>query len=143
MRQPTGNADPKTLNYIFVSFHQTSHAMESELIEKDKAIPKGAFHELAMNKGDFLTWEPTDEPFTYEFNNGIIESKPGTKQNEAKIVKRIARLFQTTTAFLQGAELLTESDCRVTERQMHRPDMAQPTLPYFDPTVEQALASNP
>lgn len=60
--------------------------MEIELFE-EKAIPKGTYHGLATTKEDFLRWKPEDEPFTYEFNDGIIESKPGMKQNEAKIVK--------------------------------------------------------
>lgn len=97
--------------------------MEAELIE-EKTIPKGTFDGLTMSKEDFLTWRPDDEPFIYEFNDGIIESKPGMKQNEAKIVKRIARIFQDSIAYTEGAEMLTEFDCWVTERQMRRPDMA-------------------
>ena len=105
--------------------------METELIE-EKVIPKGTYDGLTMSKEDFLTWRPDDEPFVYEFNDGIIESKPGMKQNEAKIVRNIEDNFYETTAFRQRSRLLTEFDCWVTERQMRRPDMALYTNEQID-----------
>ena len=102
---------------------QNRRIMEAELIE-EKTIPKGAFNGLTMTKEDFLTWRPDDEPFVYEFNDGIIESKPGMKQNETKIIRNIEDKFYETTAFRQKSRLFTEVDCWVTERQMRRPDMA-------------------
>jgi Uma2 family endonuclease len=98
--------------------------METLLEEDEKISIRGAFDGLRMTKANFLSWQVDDEPFVYEFNNEILESKPGMKQNEAQIVKRIARAFLSTNAQQQGAELLTEFDCWVTESQMRRPDMA-------------------
>lgn len=105
--------------------------METELIE-EKAIPKGTYDGLIMSKEDFLTWQPDDEPFVYEFNNGIIESKPGMKQSETKIIRNIEEIFYETVAFRKRSRLFTEVDCWVTERQMRRPDMALYTNEQID-----------
>ena len=100
--------------------------MISELIDDEtKAIPKGIYDGLRMTKEGFLTWQPgQDELFVYEFNNGTIESTPGMRQDEARIVKRIIRGFSQTAAYSKGSELFTEFDCWVTETQMRRPDLA-------------------
>lgn len=67
----------------------------------------------------FLNWKP-ETRFKYEWNRGRIEKTENLKQLEAFIIKALNRLFVSTVAFRNGAELLTELDVMTSEDQLRR-----------------------
>ena len=73
------------------------------LIEDERISIRGAFDGVRMTKGEFLSWQVDDESFVYEFNDGILKSKPGMKQNEVQIVRTIEDAFYETAASANGA----------------------------------------
>lgn len=95
------------------------------MLTEDKVLSRGQHHGLRVAKDAFLRWAPADdEPFIYEFNDGVIESKPAMKQAEAYVIRNIEDAFSQTQAFRERSRLLTEMECWVTDKQMRRPDMA-------------------
>lgn len=86
-----------------------------------------------MSKEDFLHWE-SDDPFVYEWNNGILEPTIGMKQNEMLISVLIENAFYQTQTFRNGGRLRAEVDCWVTDKQMRRPDLAF----YTDEQIRKA-----
>jgi Uma2 family endonuclease len=98
-------------------------AVPTELAED--ILVAGRYEGLSVTKETFLQWSPpNDEPFVYEFVNGLIESKPGMQQKEAYIVRNLEDAFYQTEAFHRRSRLLSEIDCWLQPRQMRRPDMA-------------------
>jgi Uma2 family endonuclease len=56
-----------------------------------------------------------DNPFKYEWNNGIIEKKEKTiNRDQTKILQKLMRLFTKTKAYALGGELINEVDMYMT-----------------------------
>lgn len=105
--------------------------MEAQVI--DIPVQSAKYAGQRMSKEDFLHWE-SDDPFVYEWNNGILEPTEGMKQNEMQIARLISREFTRTAAYRNKAELMLEIDCWVTDKQMRRPDLAF----YTDEQIRKA-----
>jgi len=71
----------------------------------------------------FLDWEPVDG-FKYEWANGRIIAFEKMKKKHLYLIRRLNRVFLTTTAHAQGGELIPEQDVMLTPNQMRRPDLA-------------------
>ncbi len=62
-----------------------------------------------------------DDPFKYEWNNGIIEKKEKTmNRDQTKILQRLMRLFTKTNAYSKGGELINEVDMYITSHNRTR-----------------------
>jgi Uma2 family endonuclease len=62
-----------------------------------------------------------DDPFKYEWNNGIIEKKEKTmNRDQTKILQRLMRLFTKTKAYSLGGELINEVDMYMTSYKRTR-----------------------
>jgi|GEM_PF-5508151 len=95
-----------------------------ETITEPEVTPKEWVPKYAgriMSKADFLKWE-SDDVFVYEFNDGVLEPSFSMKPEEFYLAKRLTRRFAATQAYQQGAELMPEVECWLTEKQMRRPD---------------------
>lgn len=71
----------------------------------------------------FLKWQPEDR-YKYEWNKGKVEKTENMKQLEFFIIKALQRLFNQTTAYLNGDSLITEGDVFTSPNQLRRPDLA-------------------
>ena len=84
-----------------------------------------------------------DDPFKYEWNNGVIEKKEKTmNRDQTKILQRLMRLFTKTKAYSLGGELINEVDMYMTSyRRTRRADIVYMTpeqmeeSPNGEPTV--------
>jgi len=67
-----------------------------------------------------------EDPFKYEWNNGVVEKKSRTmNRDQMKIVQKLLRLFIKTTAFAGMGELICELDMLMrTKNRTRRADMA-------------------
>lgn len=72
---------------------------------------------------DFLAWEPLDG-FKYEWNDGEVIQSEKMKKRHLYLIRRLNRLFLTTSAHGQGGELIPEQDVWLSDAQMRRPDLA-------------------
>lgn len=67
-----------------------------------------------------------EDPFKYEWNNGVVEKKARTMNREQfLIVQKLLRLFASTNAYTNMGELLLEVDMFLPQqRRTRRADMA-------------------
>lgn len=72
---------------------------------------------------EFLAWEPLDG-FKYEWNDGEVIQSERMKKKHLYLIRRLNRLFLTTTAHAEGGELIPEQDVWLSDTQMRRPDLA-------------------
>lgn len=87
---------------------------------------------------EFLLWEPVDG-FKYEWNDGEVIRFEKMKKKHLVIVRVLNRLFLSTSAHLNGGELITEQDVMISGIQMRRPDLA-----YFSGTqIDKSAAPGP
>ncbi|MCY7356693.1 MAG: Uma2 family endonuclease, partial [Rudanella sp.] len=76
-----------------------------------------------MEKDDFLRWE-SDDNYVYEFNDGILESTIGMRQNESYLFTNLENQFIRTAIFQNGGRLRAELEIWLTPKQMRRPDVS-------------------
>ncbi len=98
--------------------------MESAYINHDTSF---------ISVGEFLRLQKESDQ-TYEYDKGQIMPIASMKNTERYVVSNLQRKFQKTKAFEEGAELIPETDCWLSDEQMRRPDLA-----YF--TRDQIEAS--
>lgn len=97
-------------------------------------VPKYAGHR--MTKAEFLRWE-SDDNYVYEFNDGVLEPTISMRQEEIMLIQCITRRFAQTGAYQEQAEMIAEIDVWVSEKQMHRPDLALYTREQIVTSSEQ------
>ncbi len=62
--------------------------MAALLEPEEDVLIQGRYHDTSATKEAFLQWSPPDdEPFLYEFNDGLLKSKPAMKPAESGILK--------------------------------------------------------
>ena len=66
-----------------------------------------------------------EDPYKYEWNNGIVEKKPRTmNRDQLRILQKLMRLFTGTKAYKAMGELLSEVDMFMTSvNRTRRPDI--------------------
>jgi len=72
---------------------------------------------------EFMIWEPNDG-YKYEWNDGEIIRFESMKKKHLLILRTLGRLFDSTEAYKQGGDLISEQDVWLTGIQMRRPDVA-------------------
>jgi len=92
----------------------------------ERKIPVPKYDGLRMSLEDFLNWEVREsDGFKYEWNDGVLEADESMKLKEVKIFQNINRKFSGTDSYRQGAELVTEVDCRLSKiNKVRRPDIS-------------------
>jgi Uma2 family endonuclease len=70
-----------------------------------------------------------EDPYKYEWNNGVVEKKPRTmNRDQLKILQNLMRLFVRTKAYADMGELLSEVDMLMqTDNRTRRPDIVYMT----------------
>lgn len=69
-------------------------------------LPK--YNGLRMPLQDYMLWEPEDDSFLYEWNEGFLEAKEPMKLSEVSIFQNLNRKFALTKAYQEGWELINE-----------------------------------
>ncbi len=107
--------------------------METLVLEKVKHKAKKNQKKLAVQ--DFLTLQGQSEE-VFEYDNGELVTISAIKNQERIIVSNIFRKFQQTKAYTALGELLPETDCWLTPKQMRRPDISFFTRAQIEESAE-------
>ncbi len=117
--------------------------MIAEVHNDRYGVPKYAGQ--TMSKADFLRWE-SDDNYVYEFNDGVLEPTTGIcllgptasiRQREGYLLTNLENYFYQTNSFQTGGCLCAEPNIWLTEKQVHRPDVA-----YFTADQIRLLATD-
>ncbi len=72
---------------------------------------KSASKRLVSLESFLARYPNREDPYKYEWNNGVVEKKPRTmNRDQLKILQNLMRLFTRTTAYAAMGELLSEVD---------------------------------
>lgn len=108
----------RTERRFFVASLKFKTGMENATLELETPARR-----VPMTKAQFLAWNP-DDGFLYEYENGFALQTTGMKKAERYLIVNILNKFSVLPAYQEGARLLPESDCWLTEKRLRRPDLA-------------------
>lgn len=92
----------------------------------NKASAKSASKRLVSLESFLARYTNREDPYKYEWNNGIVEKKMRTmNRDQLKILQNLMRLFTRTKAYAAMSELLSEVDMLMkTTNRTRRADIA-------------------
>lgn len=95
----------------------------------DKKATGTASKRLVSLESFLARYTNREDPFKYEWNNGIVEKKPRTmNRDQLKILQNLMRLFVRTKAYAEMGEILSEVDMLMhTSNRTRRPDIVYMT----------------
>ncbi|HRI60813.1 MAG TPA: Uma2 family endonuclease, partial [Saprospiraceae bacterium] len=91
----------------------------------NKTISGTASRRLVSLESFLARYTNREDPYKYEWNNGVVEKKPRTmNRDQLKILQNLMRLFARTKAYAAMGELLSEVDMLMqTANRTRRPDI--------------------